>query len=197
MRVVGLTGGIGSGKSTFAALMAEMGAHVVDADQLGRDALKPGEPAWRAVVDYFGDDVLQAGSLEIDRARLADIVFSDPKKLTALNGMTHPVIMRGIADMLERYRDTDDVVVIDAALIVDLGLREMLDSLIVVTAADDLRRKRLAQRGMRAADVDARISSQKTQEALAAEADIVVRNDGSLESLRSEADRVWRELNPA
>ncbi|MEA2434443.1 MAG: dephospho-CoA kinase [Actinomycetota bacterium] len=191
MRVVGLTGGIGSGKSTFAALLAELGAHVIDADILGRQALHPGEPAWHAVVDTFGDEVLQAGGLDIDRKRLADLVFSDKAKLAALNAITHPVILRSIADSLDRYKNSDDVVVIDAALIVDFGLRDAIDKLIVVGAGEELRRARLKERGMRAQDIDARIAAQKSQDELIAEADIIVTNDGSLETLRAEAERVW------
>jgi dephospho-CoA kinase len=197
VRVVGLTGGIGSGKSTFAAFLAEQGAHVIDADLLGRRALRPGEPAWRGVVETFGDEVLEAGNLEVDRKRLADVVFSDPQKLAALNAITHPVIMSAIADTLETFRDTDDVVVIDAALIVDMGLRDLLDDLIVVAAQDDLRRARLAERGMRTEDVDARMASQRLPADLLPEADIVVTNDGSIETLGAEAERVWRLLSPS
>jgi dephospho-CoA kinase len=197
MRAVGLTGGIGSGKSTFAAFLSELGAHVIDADLLGRHALRPGESAWHSVVDTFGDEILQAGSLDIDRKRLADIVFSDRAKLAALNAITHPVILRGIADTLDEFRDTDKVVVIDAALIVELGLRDMVEKLIVVTARDDLRRARLKERGMRTEDVEARMTSQTSSDDLIAHADIVVRNDGSLDGLRAEAERVWSQIATA
>jgi len=100
MLLVGLTGGIGSGKSTFAALLAERGAQIIDADLLGREALKPGEPAWHSVVDQFGDDVLVPGTMDIDRKRLAAIVFGNQASLAALNAIVHPVIMAEIADRL-------------------------------------------------------------------------------------------------
>lgn len=195
MYVVGLTGGIGSGKSTFAALLAERGASVIDADLLGREALQPGRPTWHSVVDQFGDSILSAGTMEIDRRRLADIVFADKAKLAALNAIVHPVIVRGIAQGLEKLQDSDEIVLLDAALIVDLGLDRSLDALLVVDAVPSVRRKRLiTQRGMDPIDVDARIASQLSREELLEKADIVVVNDGSLETLAAEADRVWEEL---
>ena len=195
MFTVGLTGGIGSGKSTFAALLAERGAQVIDADQLGRDALRPGQPAWHSVVDSFGDEILVEGSMEIDRTALAEQVFSDPNKLAALNAITHPVITAGIADRLERLRNTDEVVVLDAALIVELGLDKAISCLIVVDAPEDARAQRLVKsRGMRTEDFMARMSAQAPRDRLLARADIVVKNDGTLDALAREADRVWAEL---
>ena len=195
MLFAGVTGGIGAGKSTFVALLVERGAQVIDADLLARDALKPAEPAWHSVVDQFGDEILVPHSMEIDRALLAEIVFNDRNKLAALNAIVHPVVFAGIADALERLRNTDAVVILDAALIVEAGLHENLDVLIAVVAADDVRRGRLIrQRAMSEADVDARMRSQTSQEELERLADFVVRNDGSLEDLAAEADRVWPEL---
>jgi dephospho-CoA kinase len=195
MLVVGLTGGIGSGKSTFAALLAERGAQVIDADLLGRDALRPGEPAWHSVVDTFGDEILVEHTMDIDRKKLAGIVFNDKAKLAALNAIVHPVIVGGIADRLEQLSHTDDVVILDAALIVELGLADSVDKVIVVTAGVDDRRRRLAElRGMAHEDIMARIGAQASEEDLIAKADIVVRNDGDLATLNDEADRVWAEL---
>ena len=193
--VIGLTGGIGSGKSTFAAFLAERGAQVIDADLLGRDALRPGEPAWHSVVDTFGDEVLVEGTMDIDRKKLASIVFNSKEKLAALNAIVHPVIMKGIADRLEQLRDTDEIVILDAALIVELGLADAVDQVVVVTADVDARRRRLAElRGMAHEDIMARIGSQASEDELTARADIVVRNNGDLADLATEADRVWAEL---
>jgi dephospho-CoA kinase len=195
MLLVGLTGGIGAGKSTFAALLAERGAVIIDADKLGHEVLAPGEPAWHSVVDQFGDEILSAGSMDIDRKVLARIVFSDPAKLTALNAISHPAIMRKIADKLETLRDTDQIVVLDAALIVELGLAGSLDVTIVVASDTEIRRARLiSDRGMTAQGVDERIAAQARPEELIAKADIVVTNNGALEELGNEADRVWAEL---
>lgn len=195
MFTVGLTGGIGSGKSTFAALLAERGAQIIDADQLGRDALRPGEPAWHSVVDTFGDDILSPSTMEVDRKRLAEIVFADPNKLAALNAITHPVIASGIADTFERLAATDAMVVLDAALLVELGLDKAMNVLVVVDAEEGERKKRLqASRRMELTDIEARIAAQASGEELIERADIIVRNDGSLEALALEADRVWGEL---
>jgi len=195
MFTVGLTGGIGSGKSTFAALLAERGAQVIDADQLGRDILKPGAPAWSDAVESFGDEILVPGTMDIDRQRLANIVFGDTNKLAALNAITHPAIARGIAEGLERLSKTEEIVVVDAALIVELGLDRGLDLLMVVTADAESRKDRLvSSRRMEPSDVDARIASQSDPRKLLERADIVVHNDGTIEDLVNEADRVWAEL---
>lgn len=168
---------------------------MIDADELGRRALEPGRQAWHSVIDTFGDEILSPGALEIDRRRLAEIVFSDRQKLAALNAIVHPVIMKGVADAVDVLRGTDEVVVLDAALLVEVGMHRNVDVLVVVTASEDKRRSRLmAGRGMREADVGARMASQRSDEELIAQADIVVRNDGPIEELVSEADRVWEEL---
>jgi dephospho-CoA kinase len=195
MLAVGLTGGIGAGKSTFAALLAERGAQVLDADQFGRDALAPGRPAWHSVVGQFGDGILAAGGMEIDRKKLADIVFSDPRKLAALNAIVHPVILKRIADELERLGRTDAIVVIDAALITELGLRDTLDVVVAVTTERRERVERLVRtRGMSLDDIAARMAAQASPRALEADADGVVRNDRALDALAAEADRVWALL---
>jgi dephospho-CoA kinase len=195
MYVVGLTGGIGSGKSTLAALLAERGAQVIDADLLGRDALRPGKPAWHSVVDQFGDEILVANSFDIDRKRLAAVVFNDRDKLAALNAIVHPLILRAVADQLERLRKTDEVVVLDAALIIETGLDEAVDALIVVDAPEELRLERvLLNRDMSRAEVGARMGSQSSRRDVLDRADIVVDNSGSIEQLAAEADRVWQEL---
>lgn len=195
MLLVGLTGGIGSGKSTLAALLAERGAIVIDADALGHAALAPGEPAWKAAVEHFGDEILAAGSMHIDRKRLARIVFEDPAKLATLNAITHPVIVRSIADRIEANRSTDAIVVLDAALVVELGLAGTLDLVVVVMSERETRTTRLIkERGMTRAAVDSRIAAQGSTEDLIAQADIVVTNDGTLEDLTLEADRLWAKL---
>lgn len=196
MLVVGLTGGIGSGKSTFAALLVERGAQVVDADALGHAALTPGRPAWHSVVDQFGEEILTPHSMRIDRKRLGEIVFNDPLKLAALNAIVHPVIFKGIADALERLRHTDTVVVLDAALVLETGLDEAVEVIVVVVSRRAIREERLVRdRGMSLADIGARMAAQKDPDELLQRADIVVNNDGTLEDLAKEADRVWAELS--
>jgi dephospho-CoA kinase len=195
MFVVGLTGGIGSGKTTFASLLSERGAQIIDADALGRDALRPSQPAWHSVVSQFGDEILQANSLEVDRKRLAAIVFSQPHKLAALNAIVHPVIIKAIADHLERLSHSDEIVVLDAALIAELGLDASLDAVIAVTAPRDVRKTRLQRgRDMDPLDIEARMNAQANPAEVAARADMVVRNNRGLEALVAEAERVWDEL---
>lgn len=195
MLVVGLTGGIGTGKSTFAVLLAERGAQVVNADQLGRDALRPDAPAWHSVVSQFGEEILVPGSMEIDRKHLASVVFNNANRLAALNAIVHPVILRGVADQIDSLRVTDEIVVIDAALIFELGLAGNFDVLVVVLSDGSVRTERLTrERDMTAADVKAVMASQLDPGEIAERADIVVHNNGSLEDLAAEADRVWTEL---
>ena len=195
MLVVGLTGAIGSGKTTFAALLVERGAQVIEADVLGRDALRPGRPAWHSVVDQFGEELLAPATMEIDRRRLADMVFTDPAKLAALNAIVHPVIFRAIADELEKLRRTDEVVILDAALILETGLRDVIEVLVVVVAPQHVREQRLVgQRGLSLEDVRNRMAVQQRPEELIERADIVVNNHGTLDDLAGEADRVWKEL---
>jgi dephospho-CoA kinase len=195
MLLVGLTGGIGAGKSTFAALLAERGAQIVDADLFARDALRPGQEGWTSVVEQFGDEILASGSMEVDRKRLASIVFADAKQRTVLNGIIHPILLRRIADDLERLSATDEIVVLDAALLVETGLDQDMDVVLVVVADQSTREQRLvAGRGMSRADVQARIAAQASEEELVAKAGMVISNDGNLEALTSEADRVWEQL---
>jgi len=193
--LVGVTGGIGSGKSLFSALLAERGAQVIDADAYGREALRPGQPAWHSVVAQFGQELLIPQSMEIDRQALAEMVFNDHDKLAALNAIVHPVLFSAIADSVERLSQTDEIVVIDAAILVETGMDKNLDTLIVVHTDESLRRERLKSRGMSSADIEARMSSQASSVNLLAKADIVVCNNGSLDRLVREAERVWGDLS--
>lgn len=195
MLSVGLTGGIGSGKSMFAALLADLGAEIVDADKIGHAVLEPGEPAWRAVVDQFGHEILVPGTMEIARKQLAEIVFNDPSKLAVLNAITHPRILERIAETFEMLGDTGEIVVLDSALIVGTGFEHMVEVIVVVDASDAVRKERLIRdRGMLPRDVDARVGSQIPRDVLLERADIVVVNDGDPERLKDEARRVWDEL---
>jgi dephospho-CoA kinase len=133
--------------------------------------------------------------MEIDRARLADIVFADPKRLAALNAIVHPVIFRGVADDLDRLRGTDEIVILDAALLLETGLDRAMDCIVAVTTTQSLRSERLSRdRGMTSAQIQARMGAQVSAAELEERADVIVHNDGDLEALSREADRVWAEL---
>ncbi len=195
MLAVGLTGGIGSGKSTVAGMLVERGAVLVDADRIAREVVEPGAPAYQALVDRFGTEVV-APDGTIDRPAVAALVFGDPEALADLNAITHPAI--GVA-MLERkasYDGTDEVVVLDIPLLRDEH-RELLslDVVVVVDTPVQTALGRLTtQRGMSGEDAAARIAAQPDRSARLAVADIVVDNSGDLDLLTREVDRAWAAL---
>ena len=195
MLVIGLTGGMGAGKSTVARLFEELGAHVVDADAIAREVVEPGEPALDAIVAEFGPDVVtEAGAL--DRAAMAAIVFSDRDRLAALEGITHPAIRDRIERRLAEHAGADDgdrrTVVLDHPLLVETGLADELDVVVVVTAPEDLRVARLSEgRGIDEDDARARMRNQAGDEQRRAAATHVIVNDGDLEDLEARVRAVW------
>ncbi len=193
MLLVGLTGGIGSGKSTVSAMLAERGAELIDADRIAREVVLPGTPAWCKIRDHFGPEVLLADG-HIDRAALAGKVFADPAKLALLNQITHPEIFARIADRLEELHSRDVVVVLDAALLLETGLAQRVDMVIVTHSPKELRVERLAARGLGSEQAKARMVSQLSENERLARADLVIDNSGSLEDLVEQVDDAWREL---
>ena len=194
MLLVGLTGGIGSGKSTVTGMLAERGAVVVDADRLARDAVAPGTAGFDAVRDRFGDAVI-APDGSLDRAALARIVFADDEARAALEAIVHPEVRRRIAESVAAHAETDDVVVVDSPLLIETGAHEGFEVVVVVTAPIAERVARLAARGMSEDDVLARDAAQMPLEEKAALADVVVNNDGSLDDLEGKVDRLWADLS--
>jgi dephospho-CoA kinase len=196
MFVVGLTGGIGSGKSTVSALLAERGAVVVDADAITRELQQPGTPVFDAMVERFGPGIVAAdGSL--DRAAVAGIVFHDPDALRDLNAIVHPAVGAEIGQRMRALADTDAVVVLDVPLLVEAGgaRRYPMDALLVVDVDPEVAVRRLVdQRQMREEDVRARMGRQASREQRLAEADLVIRNDGSREELQAQVVDVWRSI---
>jgi dephospho-CoA kinase len=193
MLLVGLTGGIASGKSTVSAMLAERGAEVIDADHIARQVVLPGTRAWCRIRDHFGPGVLHPDG-QIDRQALADIVFADQAKLTVLNEITHPEIFARIADRLEAHHDQDVVVVLDAALLIEAGLAEGVDVVVVVHSPREIQVERLAARGVGERDASSRIAAQLAPEKRLAGADMVIDNSGSLEDLGRRVDEVWKQL---
>ena len=194
MVVVGLTGGIGSGKSTVAAMLAARGAVVVDADRLARDAVAPGSPGLAAVAARFGPGVLaQDGSL--DRAALADIVFSDPAALADLNALVHPLVRAAIAGRVASLEGDDCVVVLEIPLLVESGRSYGASAVIVVDGPEDEAVRRAVQgRGLAEADVRRRMAAQVSRADRLAAADVVIDNSGPREALEPQVDRLWAEL---
>jgi dephospho-CoA kinase len=188
--LVGLTGGIGSGKTTVSSMLSARGAIIIDADRITRELQAPGSPVLQEIVAAFGNEMLdQAGAL--DRAALAAKVFGDADALAKLNKIVHPAVGREMAARLEAQRDTDNVVVLDIPLLVE-NPREGLCGTLVVDLPVELAIERLvAHRNMTRADAEARIARQATREARVAIADRVIDNSGDLADLETQVDAAW------
>ena len=193
MVLVGLTGGIGSGKSTVAAMLRDRGAVVVDADVVAHQVMEPGGEAYRAVVDRFGKEVV-APDGAIDRPRLAAVVFADPAALADLNAIVHPAVRRVMDERAQAEASTDHVVVLEIPLLVESGAaRPGMAGVMVVDCPVDVAVNRVIRhREMREGEVRARIAAQATREERLAAADVVIDNSGTPEDLAAEVDRAWR-----
>lgn len=193
MLTVGLTGGIGAGKSEVSRLLVARGAILIDADRIAREVVEPGTEGLAAVVDAFGTEVLaEDGSL--DRPRLGSIVFADPEKLAVLNSIVHPLV--GIRSRALEAAAADDAVVIhDVPLLAENGLKSLYDLVIVVDASPDTQLDRLVRlRGMTEDDARARMAAQATREKRLEIADVVIDNDVPLEALDRRVTDVWADL---
>ena len=194
---VGLTGGIGSGKSEVSRRLGALGAVIVDADAVAREVVEPGTPGLAAIVADFGDGVLRSDGT-LDREGLGRIVFADPEKLARLNAIVHPLVGERIAkQMAEVERDhPDGVVVYDVPLLVENNLQDGYDVVVVVAATPDTQLHRLVDlRGMTREDAEARIAAQAPLAAKLAVADIVIDNDGELADLDARVRQVWADLH--
>jgi dephospho-CoA kinase len=190
---VGLTGGIGAGKSEVSRLLAGYGAVVVDADRIAREVVEPGTPGLAAVVEAFGEAVL-APDGTLDRPGLGAVVFADPEKLKVLNGIVHPLVRARSAE-LEAAAGPGAIVVHDVPLLAENGLAPLYDLVVVVDAAPQTQLARLtALRGMAEDEARARMAAQATREQRLAVATLVIDNDGPLEALEPQVRAVWEEL---
>lgn len=194
MFLVGLTGGIASGKSVVAERFAQHGAEVIDADDIARAIVLPGTPAWSEIREHFGPGVLDDDSF-IDRAALGRIVFADESKRVLLNEITHPRIFTMIADRLEVLAPFDGVVVLDVPLLVESGIDRAYDAIVVVASRRETQLERLVDdRSMSEPDALARIDAQGPLEDKLDAATHVLWNEGSLAELEAEADRLAAQL---
>ncbi|MFE0652161.1 dephospho-CoA kinase [Streptomyces sp. NPDC059534] len=193
MLKVGLTGGIGAGKSEVSRLLVSYGAVLIDADRIAREVVEPGTPGLAAVVEAFGEGVLtEEGAL--DRPRLGSIVFADPERLATLNAIVHPLVGARSAE-LESRAVAGDVVVHDVPLLTENGLAPLYDLVVVVDAAPETQLDRLVRlRGMVEPEARARMAAQATRERRLAVADLVIDNDGPLDALEPQVRKVWDEL---
>ena len=194
MLKVALTGGIGSGKSTVADFLDELGAYVIDSDQLARDVVERGTPGYEAVLAAFGDGILANG--EIDRAKLAEIVFKDATARATLESIIHPLV-RDAAEKMVKSLPADAVVINQIPLLAETDGAKRFDFVITVSADEDIRRRRLIERGMKDYEITKRLAAQVNDAAREAIAHSVIRNNGSIDELRHVVEELWRlELLP-
>jgi dephospho-CoA kinase len=195
MLLVGLTGGIGSGKSTVSALWATRGAAIVDADLISREILEPGGRAYQAVIDRFGQTIV-ASDGKIIRPALAGIAFGDAEALAALNSLTHPAIADVMEERVGAAFADHRIVVVDVALLHVIPTDRLpLDAVVVVDVPEDVAVQRLiAHRSFTEADARARIAAQASREERRGGADLVIDNSGDIEDLEAEAEKAWQWL---
>ena len=199
MRVIGLTGGIGTGKTQVSDVLEELGARVINADRLGHEAYSPNTETWHEVVATFGEDVL-APTGEVDRKKLGAIVFNDPHALSRLNAIVHPRIYAMVEERIaELGRNGEDgVVVVEAALLVEANWTALTDEVWVTTSSEDEVIRRLqARNNLDEQAIRDRIDSQMPQSERAKHADVIVCNSGSLAELRDQVRQLWRSRGPA
>lgn len=190
MKLIGLTGGIGAGKSTVSGRLRERGAVIVDADRITRDLQQPGSAILAAMVERFGPGIVAADGT-LDRQGLADIVFNDPDELKALNAIVHPAVGVEILRQMEEQTTTDNVVVLDIPLLVEGGRYKVGGVLVVDTPVDVAVQRLVEHRGFEEADARARIAHQVSREERVARADFVVDNGGAPADLDRQIDAAW------
>ena len=198
MYVIGLTGGIGSGKSTVSQMLAEKGAVVLSADLAGHEVYVPGNPAWQEVVDAFGREVLAADG-SIDRKKLGGIVFADEAALRRLNGITHPRMRELMLEKLAREESAGTrVVVLEAALLFDAGWDDLANEVWVTVAPPELAARRSAERSSLSLDEAlARVRAQMSNEERVRRSDVIIRTDCPLAETRRQVDEAWERLEPS
>ncbi|MGA8058348.1 MAG: dephospho-CoA kinase [Candidatus Binataceae bacterium] len=192
---IGLTGGIGSGKSTAAKILAELGAPAIDADKVGHEIYQPGTPAYRELIDAFGEGIL-ASDRTIDRRKLGPIVFADPAALKRLNAIVHPKMFARMGEMVAAMRRGGETrpIVIEAAILIEANWQPLFDEVWLVTASRDRVIERVERdRGLKPEQTEARIRAQLSDEERRKYATSVIRNDGTLEELRAAVTRLWQD----
>jgi len=193
--VIGLTGGIASGKSTVSAKLKELGAAVIDADLLARDVVRKGEIAYNKIVQCFGEDILLPGG-DIDRKKLGNIVFSDKEKLALLNSITHPEIINRMKERIQELKaEGAKVIVVDAAILIEMGLHKYVDSVWVLSVDRETQLKRLVERDkFNYREAENRINSQFTNEVRKKYADVVIDNSKPIEEVEKRLEELWNNI---
>lgn len=194
MVVIGLTGGIGTGKSVVAGFLRELGAAHIDADRLGHEAYQPGTPGWREVVAVFGEQVLQPNG-EVDRKKLGALVFNDPSQLARLNAILHPLIYQMAQQRIQQLQSQGHhVIVLEAAVLIEAGWTPLVDEVWVTVADEAAVVRRVQERnGLPEEAIRARIRAQLPPEDRLRHATVVINNSGSAEELRQQVLRLWNQ----
>jgi dephospho-CoA kinase len=192
MVIVGLTGGVGTGKSTVADFFGELGAHVIDWDELARQVARPHLKTWKAIVEYFGKGILN-DDLTINRQKLADVAFSDRKKVEKLNQIVHPAVFEEDERITNeiKSRDPDALIIKDIPLLFEVTRPIPLDKIIVVSASEETQLNRLEEKGVKREDAKNRIKSQLPLDTKIGAADFVVNNDGTLEETKRQVRAIY------
>ena len=191
---LGLTGGIGSGKSTAARMFADLGATVIDADAIAKEVLEPGQLGHESIVNKFSDDILDSSG-NIDRSILAAKVFENSAELKELEDIVHPAVASKVLEIRESL-PAGITVIYDTPLLVEKKLQDQFDQVVVVLAPEPLRTQRLIDRGLAERDIAARMSKQATDDERQAVANFVIDNSGSLAQLRTQVQNVWNQISP-
>lgn len=194
-RVIGLTGGMGSGKSTVSQYLAELGAIVIDADKVGHEAYEPNTETWKELAKTFGKEIIAADKT-IDRKKLGAIVFSNPESLNKLNGIVHPRMFEMMKQKITKARkEGAKVIVVDAAILFEANWTPLVEKVWVVVADEvNVVKRAVARTGLPEEQIRSRMRSQMSNEERIQRADMVIRNDGNMDDLRAKVKELWKKL---
>lgn len=190
---LGLSGGIGSGKSTVAKILSNLGAVVIDADVIAREVLEPNQAGYQKAIEVFGESILDS-DLRIDRKMLAELVFQDSNELAKLEAIVHPAVIARVAQIRNSLPEST-VVVYDTPLLFEKNLQGQFDKVLIVVTDSEHRKARLIERGLELTDIEARIANQATDAQRRTVADFVIENNGSPEQLQDQVTKVWQHIS--
>jgi dephospho-CoA kinase len=190
---LGLSGGIGSGKSTVAKILSNLGAVVIDADVIAREVLESNQAGYQKAIEVFGESILDS-DLRIDRKRLAELVFQNSDELAKLEAIVHPAVIARVAQIRHSLPEST-VVVYDTPLLFEKNLQGQFDKVLIVVTDSEHRKARLIERGLEITDIEARIANQATDAQRRTVADFVIENNGSPEQLQDQVTKVWQQIS--
>ena len=190
---LGLSGGIGSGKSTVAKILADLGAVVIDADVIAKEVLEPNQAGYQRVIEVFGESILDSDR-RIDRKKLAELVFQNSDELAKLEAIVHPAVIARVAQIRNSLPEST-VVVYDTPLLFEKNLQGQFDKVLIVVTDSEHRKARLIERGLEITDIEARIANQATDAQRRSVSDFLIENNGSPEQLHDQVTKVWQQIS--